>query len=113
MIFQQDGHPAHTSIAARTVLNRKFPNKWIGKHSDFQEWPPRSPDMAPLDFFLWGFLKNKVYLTLPDNREDLINKIRIASLEVTAEMLRKVRENFVRRVVLCEEQNGDLFEHLL
>ncbi|KAE8740310.1 hypothetical protein FOCC_FOCC014184 [Frankliniella occidentalis] len=25
--FQQDGHPAHTSLAARAILNREYPNK--------------------------------------------------------------------------------------
>jgi hypothetical protein len=24
------------------------------------EYPPRSPDLTPLDFFLWGALKNAV-----------------------------------------------------
>lgn len=66
MIFQQDGHPAHTSLLARTILNRKFPGRWIGLHGP-QEWPPRSPDLTPMDFFAWGFLKNKIYKTLPAN----------------------------------------------
>mgnify|MGYP006961465124 CR=1 FL=1 len=58
MIFQQDGHPAHTSLLARRVLNQKFPRRWIGLHGP-QEWPPRSPDLTPMDFFVWGFLKIK------------------------------------------------------
>ncbi|GBO02307.1 hypothetical protein AVEN_163731-1 [Araneus ventricosus] len=28
------------------------------------EWPPRSLDMNPLDFFLWGYIKQRVYATL-------------------------------------------------
>ena len=24
-------------------------------------WPARSPVLSPLDFWLWGYLKNKVY----------------------------------------------------
>ena len=24
-------------------------------------WPARSPDLSPLDFWLWGYLKDKVY----------------------------------------------------
>lgn len=113
IIFQQDGHPAHTSVIARTILNKKFPNKWIGIHSNFQEWPPRSPDLTPLDFFLWGFLKDKIYQTLPLNREDLIDRIKTATLQISPQILRRVRESFVRRVVLCEEHDGGYFEHLL
>jgi hypothetical protein len=26
-------------------------------------WPPRSPDLTPLDFFLWGTLKERIYQT--------------------------------------------------
>ncbi|KAK3914508.1 Histone-lysine N-methyltransferase SETMAR [Frankliniella fusca] len=44
MWFQQDGHPAHSSWAARAVLGEKFPGRWIGLHSSVQEWSPRSPD---------------------------------------------------------------------
>lgn len=113
IIFQQDGHPAHTSIVARTILNRKFPNRWIGKRSNFQEWPPRSPDLTPLDFFLWGYLKDQIYQTLPHDRDDLINRIQTAILRISPQMLRRVRESFVRRVVLCEEHDGGYFEHLL
>lgn len=36
-----------------------FPGKWIGTHSSIP-WPPRSPDLTCLDYFLWGYLKNKV-----------------------------------------------------
>jgi len=52
MLFQQDGHPAHTSRLARTILNKKFPGRWIGLHG--QEWPPRSPNLTPMDIFV-GF----------------------------------------------------------
>ena len=45
MIFQQDGHPAHTSNLAR-VFNEKFPGRWIGLYGP-HEWPPRSPDLTP------------------------------------------------------------------
>ncbi|EZA61680.1 hypothetical protein X777_10512, partial [Ooceraea biroi] len=58
MIFQQDGHPAHTSAVARAILNRKFRNRWIGIYSDLHEWPPGLPDLTPMDFFVWGFLRD-------------------------------------------------------
>lgn len=30
-----------------------------------QNWPPRSYDLRPLDFLLWGYLKSKVYTNKP------------------------------------------------
>lgn len=112
LFFQQDCHPAHTSSLAKAVLHRKFPGRWIGKGGPI-EWPARTPDMTSLDFFLRGYVRDQVYQTLPDNVEDLKNRIRVAMGNVSPQMLARVRENFVKRVALCAEQDGGLFEHLL
>jgi hypothetical protein len=37
-----------------------FPNCWIGKGGAIN-WPARSLDLAPCDFFLWGHLKSNIY----------------------------------------------------
>jgi hypothetical protein len=34
-------------------------------------WPPRSPDLNPLDIYLWGHLKALVYAAPVDNEETL------------------------------------------
>ena len=51
--FQQDGAPPHFAISARNYLDQTFPGRWIGRRG-LVEWPPRSPDLSPLDYFLWG-----------------------------------------------------------
>ena len=51
IVFQQDGAPPHWSICVRHFLNETFPNRWIGRDGP-TSWPPRSPDITPLDFFL-------------------------------------------------------------
>jgi hypothetical protein len=38
-------------------------------------WPPRSPDITPLDFFLWGHIKALIYILPADSEEDLIDRI--------------------------------------
>lgn len=48
--FQQDGAPQHNSRIVVEVLNNNFENKWIGTNGPIR-WPPRSPDLTPLDFF--------------------------------------------------------------
>lgn len=57
IIFQQDGARPHTSVQTTAFLKSFFGNRLVSKGL----WPPRSPDLTPLDFFLWGHLKNKVY----------------------------------------------------
>ncbi|KAJ4426512.1 hypothetical protein ANN_27326 [Periplaneta americana] len=51
--FLHDGAPAHFSRTARRYLDRRFPDRWIGRGGPIA-WSPRSPDLNPLDFYLWG-----------------------------------------------------------
>jgi len=60
-IFQQDGAPPHFANITRAWLNGNLDDRWIGRRGTYCEWPPRSPDLSVPDFFLWGFLKNRVY----------------------------------------------------
>lgn len=60
--FQQDGAPCHFAIVVRSYLDDLFPRRWIGRGGSIN-WAARSPDLTPLDFFLWGHLKHKVYQT--------------------------------------------------
>ena len=51
--FQQDGAPAHGTREVREFLDNELPDRWIG-HRGVVEWPARSPDLTPLDFFYGG-----------------------------------------------------------
>jgi hypothetical protein len=76
-------------------------------------WPPLSPDPTPMDFLLWGHLKEQVYGLPPRNTEDLVARLQAAVTTVDANMLRRVRENDVRRTVICLEMDGGSFVHVL
>jgi hypothetical protein len=52
-VFQRDSAPIHLSIQARLALNARFPNQWTGKGGSTVR-PPRSPDLTPPDFLMWG-----------------------------------------------------------
>ena len=67
----------------------------------------------PVRFFLWGYIKDRVYVTKPTTREDMINRIRDVCQTITPAMLFNVRENIVKRIDKCIEQEGHIFEHLL
>jgi len=62
IIFQQDGAPPHWGSDVCQFLDATFPNGWIGRDGP-TPWPPRPPDITPLDFFLWGYVKDKVFST--------------------------------------------------
>ena len=60
IIFQQDGAPPHWGLRVRQFLDETFSDLWIGRDGPIP-WPPRSPDITPLDFLLWGYVKDIVY----------------------------------------------------
>ena len=110
--WQQDGAPAHTASVVREILNQRFTGRWIGLHGPVV-FPPRSPDLTPLDFFLWGTIRNKVYLTPPTTQEDMQERIVAACRATTRQTLEKVRANLRRRIDPCIEREGGHFEELV
>jgi len=65
--LQQDGATAHTAHRSMAFLDDVFADRTISKTI----WPPRSPDLSPPDFFLWGAMKNSVYSNNPHIIDDL------------------------------------------
>jgi len=112
MWFQQDGAPAHFARVVRNYLNVLFPQRWIGRNG-YVSWPARSPDLTPLDFYLWGYIKNVVYKDRPITAENLKRRIRDAIANIPQRVIRNVVESFRRRLELCLEVNGGNIEHLL
>lgn len=109
--FQHDGAPAHKIGPSQALLRSMFNDKIIG-YGGLVEWPPRSPDLNPLDFFLWGFIKSKVYEVESVSRTDLQNRILSAVRCITPVMLKKVQEEFESRIRLCIFVQGAHFEHI-
>jgi hypothetical protein len=67
-----------------------FPGRWVGRDGPIP-WPPPSPDITPLDFSLWGHVKDIVY-KIPVNSLDELKLRIVAAVEtVTQQMLEKLR----------------------
>ena len=69
-------------------------------------WAARSPDLTPMDFFLWGFVKDKVYGTKVRNLAELKQRIRKACAMITVAMLQMVSRATVTRWESCFEMDG-------
>ena len=69
-------------------------------------WPERSPDLSSCDYFLWGYLKQKVYETRPTTTDDLKVRIRQEIAAITPALLRRVSENFSARLRMCIANGG-------
>lgn len=105
IVFQHDGAPPHWSISVRTLLNEVFPGRWIGRGGPLS-WPPRSPDITPLDFFLWGYVKDRVYNTAVPNLRILKDRIKDAIATVSNEMLSSVWQEVEYRLDILRATNG-------
>jgi len=76
-------------------------------------WPPRSPDLSPPDFFLWGTLKRKAYANKPRTIQVLENNIRCEIAAISEDIWQATFTNMKRRVQLCLDSGGEHFQHLL
>jgi hypothetical protein len=112
MWYQHDGAPQHYRRRVRYLINEKFHGQWIGRRGPIN-WPPRSPDLNPIDFFLWGHLMENVYLVPAIGPEDTIARLHVVVGTVDDGMLQNVLESIVLRVNKCIEIGGRLFDHLL
>jgi len=95
--FQQDGATAHTSSASIAVLREHFPERLISIRGKL-EWPARSPDLSTCNFFLWGFLKFRVYMNRPRTLQDLKTNIQKEITNITPAMLTRVTTNARNRL---------------
>lgn len=112
LIWQQDGAPPHYGTIVRAFLNENFDN-WIGRRGTI-EWPARSPDLTPMDFSVWGILKNEVYSVKIRDVEHLKERIQsefenLQSRNISGRTCKSV----LKRCKACIEERGHHFEHLL
>lgn len=103
--FQQDGASSHSTPENIALLRTKFPGRVISRKGDI-DWPPRSCDITPLDFFLWGYLKDRVYTDNPQTLAQLKRNIRRVIGEIPAEMFQNVVGNMARRLASVVESRG-------
>jgi hypothetical protein len=61
-------------------------------------WPPRSPDITPLDFFLWGYVKSNVFRTPVNRLDDLKTRIRNAISAIPKDMLHRTWQELEYRL---------------
>ena len=67
-----------------------------------REWPPRSPNLCPLDFCLWGYLKSKVYsprpATLNELQANIVREVAQIDPAMTMRAMLDMRERAVKSI---------------
>ncbi|GFV86671.1 DUF4817 domain-containing protein [Trichonephila clavipes] len=89
----------HTARATIDLLKDTFGDRLISRFGPVN-WPPRSCDLTPLDYFLWSYVKSLVYADKPQTLDHLEDNIRRVIGDIRPQMLEKVIENRTSRLVL-------------
>jgi len=96
----------------------RFPRQGFFNEQEFgfgaQYCPSLPPYCAPLDYFLWGWMKSKVYRTKVDTRDELIDRIMdvIDSIKGRQDTLRQATYHVLTRVSKCTNVDGGIFEKM-
>jgi hypothetical protein len=79
----------------------------------WMKWPPRSPDLTPCDFFLWGYVKEQVFLpSLPLDIDALKLTVTAATEIIDRNMLERIRDELDYRLDICRVMNGAHIDYL-
>ena len=116
--FQQDGAIAHRTDDNMFYIASEFGHKIIGLDAPKKlgggiDWPPCSPDLNTCDYFLWGYLKDKVYVTLPETIDELKDRITREIKAIPRDVRKRVCEGFVRRLRAVIITEGKHIENVL
>lgn len=112
MCFQNDGCPAHYGAVVKNFLDAEYGTNWIGRNGPIK-WPARSPDLTPIDFYVWGRAKELVYNEEIRDIDHLKQKIDRAFNVIKHEhTLRTVTSEIRRRYSKCINEQGSHFENL-
>lgn len=104
----------HISQTVRHYLYYTLPNRQIGLNEPMS-WPARSPDISPLDFYLWGHIKSSIYETLVESEIDFIARIAVATGQIAENpwAFKHVRQSILKSVPDLYWRRGQHFEQLL
>ncbi|GFW40940.1 uncharacterized protein TNCV_4369881 [Trichonephila clavipes] len=110
--FQQDGATFHTDRATIDLLKDTFSDRLISRFGPVN-WPPRSCDLTPLDYFLWGYVKSLVYADRPQTLDHLEDNIRRVIADIRPQMLEKVIEIWTSRLDYIRVSHGSHISEIL
>ncbi|GFT91140.1 DUF4817 domain-containing protein [Trichonephila clavipes] len=110
--FQQDRATCHTARATIDLLKDTFDDRLISRFGPVN-WPPRSCDLTPLDYFLWGYVISQVYADKPQTLDHLEDNIRRVIADIRPQMLEKVIENWTSRLDYIRASRGSPMPEIL
>ncbi|CAD6993438.1 unnamed protein product [Ceratitis capitata] len=110
--FKDDASRNVAGNYERDLLRGEFGEHFISS-SGSVNWPPRSCDLTPLDYFVWDYVKFNVYTGKPASIDALEDNIEALIRELPAEMLERVCQNWTKRMFLLRHSHGQRFHEII
>ena len=110
--FVQDSASSHRSKIVQAFLKDRLKSRFVKS----SEWPPRSPDCNPLDYFFWNKVQEKVYQGRHCKPFKDANELKRRICQVWPECacdlktIRKALKQFLLRLKAVERKNGHLIK---
>ena len=104
-VWQQDSAPCHTARKTQAWMSNNF--------FDFVSpdvWPPNSPDLNPMDFFVWGAVERNTNKTPCNTKDELVSRIKKEFKAMKKAQIVKACSRFRSRVEAVIDVNGGFIE---
>jgi hypothetical protein len=106
--FQQDSAPAHRARETIELLQRETP--------DFitpDLWPPNSPNLIPVNYWVWGILQVRVYRKIAEDGDELKLRLIEAWSGIKQSVIDQATDQWRIRLNACVKAKGKHFEHAM
>ena len=104
-VWQQDTAPAHKSKETQAWLQKEC-NDFVA----FSHWPPSSPALNPLDYFVWSYVENITNMTSHNTKASLIAAIHRVFTELPPALVQNAYSQFRIRIEAVIEAEGGYIE---
>ena len=104
-VWQQDSAPAHKSKETQAWFHKECYN-----FVPFSHWPSSSPDLNPLDYFVWSYVEKITNMTSYNTKASLIAAIRRVIAEPPPALAQKACSEFRIRIEAVIEAEGSNIE---
>ena len=104
-IFQQDSAPAHKAQRTQEWLADNFHD-----HITPNLWPPSSPDLNPLDYYVWGVVERDVNKHPHNTKDSLKASIVRVMQDIDEDHLKLACQRFRSRIEAVIDAEGGFIE---
>ena len=95
------------------LIAKNTPSLVSQAHRPPDLWPPNSPDLKPVDYHIWGLMKQRLYKTPVRDTIDLKKRLVDTWASIPQRVVDEAVDQWTARLRACVKAKGRQFEHLL